>query len=107
MLIRKFHCFELEIPFDSGANGPELIVMKFRVIQSNDRGLVARVGDRTHASKGPARDQELSELPGLFIWQKKPKRLVTRCWIRWTGEKPERDYIYEVTRFRDVIDLQS
>ena len=81
--------------------------MKFRVIQSNNRGLVARVGDRTYASRGPARGEEDSELPTLFIWSKKPMRLVARCWTRWTGEKLERDYIYEVTRFRDVIDLQG
>ena len=82
-------------------------MLKFRVIQSNDRGLVTRVGDRTYASKGPARGQELSELPTLFIWSKKPRRLVARCWSRWTGEMLDRDYIFEVTRFRDVIDLQG
>ena len=81
--------------------------MKFRVIQSNNRGLVARVGDRTYASRGPAKCEEESELPTLFIWSKKPMRLVARCWTRWTGEKLERDYIYEVSRFRDVIDLQG
>ena len=81
--------------------------MKFRVIQSNNRGLVARVGDRTYASRGPARGEEDSELPTLFIWSKKPMRLVARCWTRWSGEMLERDYIYEVTRFRDVIDLQG
>ena len=81
--------------------------MKFRVIQSNNRGLVARVGDRTYASRGPARGEEESELPTLFVWSKKPMRLVARCWTRWTGEMLERDYVYEVTRFRDVIDLQG
>ncbi len=81
--------------------------MKFRVIQSNNRGLVARVGDRTYASRGPARGEEASELPTLFIWSKKPSRLVARCWTRWSGEKLGRDYIYEVTSFRDIIDLQG
>ena len=81
--------------------------MKFRVIQSNNRGLVARVGDRTYASRRPARGEEESEVPSLFIWSKKPIRLVARCWTRWTGGMLERDYIYEVTRFRDVIDLQG
>ena len=81
--------------------------MKFRVIQSNDRGLVTRVGDRTYASRRPARGEEESDLPTLFIWSKKPRRFVARCWTRWAGEMLERDYIYEVTSFRDVIDLQG
>ena len=81
--------------------------MKFRIIQSNNRGLVARIGDRTYASRGPARGEEESDLPTLFIWSKKQMRLVARCWTRWTGEMLERDYIYKVTRFRDVIDLQG
>ena len=81
--------------------------MKFRLIQSNNRGLVTCVGDRTYASRGPAKGEESSELPTLFIWAKKPRRLVARCWTRWTGEKLERDFIYEVTRFRDVIDLRG
>ena len=81
--------------------------MKFRVIQSNNRGLVTRVGDRTYASRGPAKGEEESELPTLLIWSKKPMRFVARCWSRWTGEMLERDYIYEVTLFRDVIDLQG
>lgn len=81
--------------------------MKFRVIQSNDRGLVTQVGDRTYARRGPARGEEATELPTLFIWLKKPRRFVARCWTRWTGEMLERDYIYEVTLFRNVIDLQG
>lgn len=81
--------------------------MKFRVIQSNDRGLVTQVGDRTYARRGPARGEEATELPTLFIWLKKPRRLVARCWTRWSGDMLERDYIYEVTRFRGVIDLQG
>ena len=81
--------------------------MKFRLIQSNNRGLVTRAGDRTYARSGPAKGEEDWELPTLFIWSNKPTRLVARCWTRWTGEKLERDFIYEVTRFRDVIDLQG
>ncbi len=81
--------------------------MKFRVIQSNNRGLIARVGDRTYASRRPARGEEESDVPTLFIWSKKPMRLVARCWTRWTGEMLERDYIYEVTHFRDIVDLKG
>ena len=81
--------------------------MKFRLIQSNNRGLITRAGDRTYARSGPAKGEDDWELPTLFIWSKKPRRLVARCWTRWTGEKLERDFIYEVTRFRDVIDLQG
>lgn len=81
--------------------------MKFRIIQSNNRGLVTRAGDRTYARSGPAKGEERRELPTLFIWSNKPRRLVARCWTRWTGEKLDRDFIYEVTRFRDVIDLQG
>lgn len=51
--------------------------------------------------------EENQELPTLFIWVKKPHRHLARCWTRWTGERLERDFIYEVTRFRDVIDLQG
>jgi hypothetical protein len=81
--------------------------VKFRLIQSNNRGLITRTGDRTYARSGPGKGEEHCELPTLFIWSKKPRRLVARCWTRWTGEKLERDFIYEVTRFRDVIDLQG
>jgi 5-methylcytosine-specific restriction endonuclease McrA len=81
--------------------------MKFRLIQSNDRGLVTRPGDRTFARRGPARGEEDHELPTLFVWVKKPDRLLARCWTRWTGEKLEEDFVYEVTRFRDLIDLQG
>lgn len=81
--------------------------MKFRLIQSNNRGLVVRAGDRTYARSGPAKGEEHCDLPTLFIWSKKPRRLVARCWTRWTGERLGRDFIYEVTRFRDVIDLQG
>jgi 5-methylcytosine-specific restriction endonuclease McrA len=81
--------------------------MKFRLIQSNNRGLITSAGDRTYARSGPAKGEEDWELPTLFIWSSKPSRLVARCWTRWTGEKLERDFIYEVTSFRDVIDLQG
>ena len=81
--------------------------MKFRLIQSNNRGLITRAGDRTYARSGPGKGEENCELPTLFIWSKKPRRLVARCWTRWTGEKLARDFIYEVTRFRDVIDLEG
>lgn len=81
--------------------------MKFRLIQSNDRGLITRVGDRTFAHGGPAKGEENCEQPTLFIWSKKPDRYLARCWTRWTGERLERDFVYEVTRFRDVIDLQG
>lgn len=81
--------------------------MKSRVIQSNDRGLITRAGDRTFARRKPANGEENLELPTLFIWVRKPHRYLARCWTRWTGEKLERDFIYEVTRFRDVIDLQG
>lgn len=46
-------------------------------------------------------------LPTLFIWVRKPHRYLARCWTSWTGEMLELDFIYEVTRFRDVIDLQG
>jgi hypothetical protein len=81
--------------------------MKFRLIQSNNRGLITRVGDRTYAHSGPTKGEENKELPTLFIWSKKPQRLVARCWTRWSGERLGQDFIYEVTRFRDVIDLQG
>ena len=79
--------------------------MKFRVIQSNDRGLLTKEGDRTYAHRKPAKGEEQLELPTLFIWVKKPQRLLARCWTRWTGEVLEKDFVYEVTRFREVIDL--
>ena len=81
--------------------------MKFRVIQSNDRGLLTKEGDRTYAHRKPAKGEEQLELPTLFIWVKKPQRLLARCWTRWTGEVLEQDFVYEVTHFREVIDLQG
>ena len=56
--------------------------MKFRVIQSNDRGLLTKEGDRTYAHRKPAKGEEQLELPTLFIWVKKPQRLLARCWTR-------------------------
>ena len=53
--------------------------MKFRVIQSNDRGLLTKVGDRTYAHRKPAKGEEQLELPTLFIWVKKPQRLLGAC----------------------------
>ncbi len=81
--------------------------MKFRLIQSNNRGLIVRVGDRTFSRRKPAKSEENQELPTLFIWVRKPERYLARCWTRWTGERLESDFIYVVTRFRDVIDLQG
>ncbi len=43
--------------------------MKFRVIQSNDRGLLTKVGDRTYARRKPAKGEEQLELPTLFLGQ--------------------------------------
>ena len=79
--------------------------MKFRVIQSNNRGLITKVGDKTFYSRKPKRGEEKLSLPTLFIWTKKTKRLVARCWTSWTGESLNEDFIYEVTDFRDVIDI--
>jgi hypothetical protein len=81
--------------------------MKFRVIQSNNHGLVMQAGDRTYARRKPAKGEELKEMPTLFIWVSKPERHLARCWTRWTGETIGSDFIYVVTRFRDVIDLQG
>ena len=33
--------------------------LKFRVIQSNDRGLITQQGDRTYARRGPAKGEEV------------------------------------------------
>ncbi len=79
--------------------------MKFRVIQSNNRGLVAQEGDRTYASRGPAKGEEEVELPTLFIWVKGKDRHLARCWTKWTGERLGDDFIYVVSKFRDLIDL--
>lgn len=81
--------------------------MKFRVIQSNDRGLITRKGDRTYARRGPAKGEEALELPTLFIWVRRTERYLSRCWTQWTGETLGDDFIYVVKRFRDVIDLQG
>jgi len=79
--------------------------MKFRVIQSNNRGLVTQEGDRTYASRGPAKGEEELELPTLFIWVKGKDRHLARCWTKWTGERLGDDFIYVVSKFRDLIDL--
>ena len=79
--------------------------MKFRVIQSNNRGLVTQVGDRTYASRGPAKGEEELELATLFIWVKGKDRHLARCWTRWAGDRLGDDFIYVVSKFRDVIDL--
>ena len=77
--------------------------MKFRVIQSNNRGLISKVGDKTFFSKKPKIGEEFKEMATLFIWVKKPNRFVSRAWTVWTGEKIHKDFIYEVTKFRDII----
>jgi hypothetical protein len=46
--------------------------MKFRLIQSNNRGLITRAGDRTYAHSGPGKGEEDCDLPTLFIWSKNP-----------------------------------
>jgi hypothetical protein len=81
--------------------------LKFRVIQSNDRGLITQQGDRTYARRGPAKGEEALELPTLFIWVSGKDRYLARCWTQWTGERLGDDFIYVVSRFRDVIDLQG
>ena len=81
--------------------------MKFRVIQSNDRGLISKVGDKTFYSRKPKKGEEIKELPTLFIWVKKPYRFAARVWTCWTGEKFEEDYIYEVTKFKNIIDISG
>ena len=81
--------------------------LKFRVIQSNNRGLITKQGDRTYARRGPAKGEEALELPTLFIWVSGKDRYLARCWTQWTGERLGVDFIYVVSRFRDVIDLQG
>jgi hypothetical protein len=81
--------------------------MKFRVIQSNNRGLVTQEGDRTYASRGPAKAEEELELATLFIWVNGKNRHLARCWTRWTEERLGDDFIYVVSKFRDLIDLNG
>ena len=81
--------------------------LKFRVIQSNDRGLITKQGDRTFARRGPAKGEEDLELPTLFIWVSGKDRYLARCWTKWTGERLGDDFIYVVSRFRDAIDLHG
>jgi hypothetical protein len=86
---------------------PCAMELKFRVIQSNDRGLITKQGDRTYARRGPAKGIEALELPTLFIWVSGKDRYLARCWTQWSGEKLGNDFIYVVSRFRDVIDLHG
>jgi hypothetical protein len=81
--------------------------LKFRVIQSNDRGLITKQGDRTYARRGPAKGEEALELPTLFIWVSRKDRYLARCWTQWTGVRLGDDFVYIVSRFRDVIDLHG
>jgi 5-methylcytosine-specific restriction endonuclease McrA len=81
--------------------------LKFRVIQSNNRGLITKQGDRTYARRGPAKGEAALELPTLFIWVCGKDRYLARCWTQWTGERIGDDFIYVVSRFRDVIDLHG
>ncbi len=81
--------------------------MKFRVIQSNNRGLITRVGDKTFHSRKPKLGEEDTELRTLYIWVKKPYRYVARGWTKWTGEKINNDYIFEITKFRNIIDISG
>ena len=66
-------------------SAPAVMDLKFRVIQSNDRGLVTKPGDCTYARRGPAKGEEGLELPTLFIWVKSKERHLARCWTQWTG----------------------
>jgi len=81
--------------------------LKFRVIQSNNRGLISKVGDKTFFSKKPKIGEEFKEMATLFIWVKKPNRFVSRAWTVWTGEKIHKDFIYEVTKFKDILDISG
>jgi hypothetical protein len=68
--------------------------LKFRLIQSNNRGLITKQGDRTYARRGPAKGEEALELPTLFIWVSGKDRYLARCWTHWTGERLGDDFIY-------------
>ena len=81
--------------------------MKFRVIQFNDRGLISQIGDKTFHSRKPKKGEEKKELPTLFIWVKKPHRFAARLWTVWTGDKINNDFIYEVTKIKNVIDISG
>ena len=81
--------------------------MKFRVIQSNNRGLISKVGDKTFYSRKPKLGEETIELPTLFIWVNSPYRYAARAWTKWSGEQINKDYIYLVTKFRNVIDISG
>ena len=81
--------------------------MKFRVIQSNNRGLISKVGDQTFYSRKPKVGEENTQQPTIFIWVNSPLRYAARAWTKWTGEKIKSDYIYEVTKFRDIINISG
>lgn len=81
--------------------------MKFRVIQSNNRGLISKVGDKTFYSRKPKIGEENKDLPTIFIWVNSPYRYVARAWTKWTGDKINNDFIYEVTKFINVIDISG
>ncbi len=52
--------------------------MKFRIIQSNDRGIITKVGDLTYHSRGTAKGKEHLEVPTLFIWVKEKKKISSK-----------------------------
>ena len=81
--------------------------VKFRTIQSNNRGLITKVGDKTFHSRKPKKGEEYKDVKTLFIWVKGSIRYAARGWTRWTGEKIKNDYIYEVTKFRNIIDISG
>ena len=81
--------------------------MKFMVIQSNNRGIISKIGDLTFCKKKPKSGEEKKIFPTLFIWVKKPKRILIRAWIIWTGKIKNGDYIYRVKKFRDAIDISG
>ena len=80
---------------------------RLRVIQSNNRGFVFRKGDCTYTSQGPKKGEELVELPTLFIWVNITNRFLARCWTSWSGDRIGKDYVYIVTKFKDIIDLNG
>ena len=81
--------------------------MLFRVIQSNNRGLITKAGDKTFYSRKPAKNEADIEKKTLFIWCNGKSRLVTRAWTKWTGESIGKDYIYIVTKIKDIIDIEG
>tara|TARA_B100000161_G_C33498883_1_gene390669 strand:+ start:350 stop:973 length:624 start_codon:yes stop_codon:yes gene_type:complete len=81
--------------------------MLFRVIQSKNRGLITKKGDLTFHSQKPSKNELDAEKRTLFIWSHGSSRLVTRAWTKWTGDLIGRDYIYVVTKVKDIIDIQG